>query len=206
MMEEDYFSLQDIMCEEQMVRVRFTSNVPWCDSLNLIDDINLTDSSYISNGTITQMPFWMGRALREAGVAEILAVKQFSPRVRADLAAGADSVNLKDLSPYWYRFGIKASRILPTENITRVLRAALSGRLNLIGRGITSIPSSSSSVEQDPHKTVFGSQGYSAIMDSTELEIFTASVGARKDVDAWSNRSNNLLGPLDIYNEVASYQ
>ena len=179
------------------MRVRFLQDVPWTNLLQLFDEVN--EHAFIASGTVMQMPLWMARALTETGVLTILPARQYGVRVRADLAADATAVNLKDLSPCWYELGIKMSAMLPTEGIARTLRGAFAGRLPFIGRGVF-MPSESPS---DPHKTVFGVQSSSSILERTERRIYAATIAAKKDVDGWYSRENNLLKPFDIYNELS---
>jgi hypothetical protein len=193
-----YFDLHDILCEEQTVKLRFTQDVPWTSQLAFSDDTVSTDT-LIPRGTVLQMPLWLARSLHTTGLATILAPRQFSTRMRADLSADATAVNLRDLAVYWYRLGAKLAGILPAENIPRVMVAALAGRLVFLGRAIFA-PSEKSS---DPHQTIFGgANGGLAILDHTEQGIYTATVTARKDTDGWASRSNALLKPLDLYNEL----
>lgn len=191
--QSDYFNVYDISCEEQRLKVRFTQDVPWSKLLSFTDETNPLET-IVPRGTVLQLPLWMARALHQAGVAVILPPRQFSGKVRADLAAGAESVNLRDLSPYWYSLGLKVAQLLPTENISRVLRAALGGRLEFMGRAIFAsnlgmAEGGEGSSGGDPHKTIFGRQGATAILDHMEQTIYMATVATRKDTDNWSNRS-----------------
>lgn len=192
----DYFDLHDILCEEQRVKVRFLQDTPWTHLLTLSDETTVADT-HIAKGTVLEVPLWLARSLQAAAVLVVLPPRQFGSRVRADLAAGADAVSLRELSPYWYSLGAKMASLLPAEAIARTLRGALAGRLRLLARGIY-CPTDGAS---DPHKTVFGVRGSAAALDHLEAAIYAATVAARKDADAWENRTDRLLRPLEIYTD-----
>lgn len=181
----DYFDIYDILCEEQRLKVRFTEQVPWSRLLSFTDETNPLETT-VPRGTVLQLPLWMARALCQAGVAVILPPRQFGGRVRADLAAGAESVNLRDLCPYWYALGIKVGQLLPAEGISRVLRVALAGRLDFMGRAVFA-GSADGGGAVDPHKTIFGRPGCMAGLDHREQAIYAATVAARRDADGWAS-------------------
>lgn len=202
-MDEDYFGLHDMLCLEERVKVRFLQDVPWTPLLAIADE-NMINSLTIPRGTVLQLPLWLARVLHEADVAVVLPPRPYGARVRADLAADATAVNLKDLSRHWYSLGVKVGQILPSEGIARMLKGALAGRLPLLGRAVYS---SALAFDGDPHKTVFGgSSGSSACpssLDRWEENIFAATVAARKDSDAWANRTSDTLKPIsDLYNAI----
>lgn len=198
-MEEDYFSIADVLCDEQRVKVKFLENVKWSSSLDMsATDDNLSTDGIVAKGTILQIPLWMARALVESNTVLILPPRQFNTRVRSDLAADPSSVNIKDLSSHWYLLGAKLSPLIPTEGVARTMRIALTGRLPLLSK---SIFTPSNTMSEDPHKSVFGgTQGLTSTLDYTELSIYSATVAGRKDANAWSSRTNQQLLPLDIFN------
>lgn len=203
-MPEDYFDLHEIICEEERVKVRFLQDVPWTPLLAISDE-NMISSHNILRGTILQMPLWLARALHESGVAVVLPPRQFGTRVRADLAAEATAVNLRDLSRHWYSLGVKVGQILPSEGIARMLKGALAARLPLLGRALYS--SSATPLEANPYKTVFGGTRSATSsppsLDQWEEGIFAATLAARRDADAWSNRTSNVLKPHDLYHDAS---
>lgn len=194
---EDYFDPHDILCEEQRVKIRFSHDVPWGGMRSLPEELQITDS-LISKGTVLEVPLWMARPFLSSGVATILMPRQFGTRVRADLAAGADAVSLKDLSSYWYRFGMKTGRLLPNENISKLCKAALAGRLGFISKGVFS----NGDRVCDPHNSLHGAPNHGSFLDFEEAIIFSETIASRKDCDQWLARNHTKLRANDVYNTV----
>lgn len=164
--------------------------------LHLSEELQISDS-LIPKGTVVEVPLWLARTFMSSGVALLMAPRQFGTRVRADLAADAEAVSLKDLCPYWYRFGLKVSGLLPAENIARLGKAALSGRLGYLSKGVFSSADRSSC---DPHKTMFGGSGQNgSVLDFTEMNILTETVTAKKDCDQWLARNHTKLKSSDLF-------
>lgn len=53
--------------------------------------------------------------------------KGYSLRVRDDIEAGPESINLREFSYYYFEVGFRISELLNDENLMRVLRMALCG-------------------------------------------------------------------------------
>lgn len=186
--EEDCFDVQNLLCEEQRVKVRFLQNTPWTGVLALAEDGE--HDSFIAKGTVLMIPLWLARTLQEHGTIQILPPRQFGPRIRDDLIADAMTVNLHEISPYWYELGSKLSKLLPEEGIARMMRGTMVERMKLLARSTVStdiINGKMGDGGADPHKTIFGVMGPMSRMDATEKTIYSACVKAKTDSERWLN-------------------
>lgn len=178
--------MDDIQCEEERVKVRFLKDCPWADYSYISDDAMLNSENVMERGTITQLPLWLARPLHLAGYCQILPPRHFGARVRADLAADASAINLANLSRHWYRLGMKVAPLLPSEGIAKVLRGALSARIEVLSKALHS---TGANAAVDPHKTVFGAgRGgcWEHNLDVMERTIFRQTIEAKRDSDRWT--------------------
>jgi len=189
--------VQNLLCEEQRVKVRFLQDAPWTGVLALTDDAE--HDSFIAKGTVLMIPLWLARTLQEQGTLQILPPKQFGLRIRDNLIADATAVNLHEASPYWYELGGKLSRLLPEEGIARMMKGTMMERMTLLARGIISTDTTNGEVGDggsDPHKTIFGVTGPMSRMDAMEKAIYSACVKAKKDSERWLNGGRHTLRPI----------
>lgn len=192
MNESNYYDVDDIIAETELVKVRFLKDTLWAGALDLSEELN-NDNSTINHGTVLQLPLWLARALAECGSVAILPPRQFGVRIRADLAAQADAVNLRELCPNWYRVGIKMGKLLPGEGISRMLKSALAGRLGYLSKAIFLPGHHEAAVANDPHQSIFGVRSSTSILDNTEEEIFLQTMAAKKEADAWAARKTDTF-------------
>lgn len=181
-MTEKYFDFNDLQCEEYRVKVRFLRDTPWTTEICLAEE--LSNCSLIPRGTIISLSLYHARILAINGIVAILPSKAFSSRVRADLAADATSVNLRNLALHWYELGIKLSALQPNEDIVRTLNMALMNRLPLLAKAVFAPPENESPAA-DPHNIIFGSTSFTMGMDHAEEAIYLATVAAKRDADRW---------------------
>lgn len=203
-----YFDPHDMMCEEQRVKVRFVQDVPWLGSLSLSGEDScvlatgsVSDTCFMTTGTIVQMPLWMARALAVTGVLQVVPARQYGVRVRADLVADPLAVSLRDLGPYWYALGAKLATLLPGESLGRLMRAAFAGRLALLARASFYAGANGGAIEVDPHQVIFGAVAGagSQLLDHCEQTIYQEALAVRRDADAWSAGEGHLIRP--VYSE-----
>lgn len=192
MNEADYYDIDDIISETELVKVRFLKDISWTGAFELSEELS-NGNSTINNGTVLQLPLWLARALAECGSVTILPPRQFGVRIRADLAAQADAVNLHELCPNWYRLGIKVGKLLPGEGISRMMKGALAGRLGYLSKAIFLPGHQGSVTANDPHQTIFGARSSTSILDNTEEEIFLQTIAAKKEADAWAARKTDTF-------------
>lgn len=201
-----YFDPHDIMCEEQRVKVRFLQDVPWLGSLSLAGEdasscLSTTgpadENCFMTAGAIVQMPLWMARALAATGVLQIIPVRQYGVRVRADLMADPLAVSLRDLCPYWYALGTKLATLLPNESLGRLMRSAFSGRLPLLARASFYAGKDAGTVDVDPHQMIFGgtTAGARQLLDHQEQIIYQRALDTRRDAAAWGAGEGQLIRP-----------
>ncbi len=150
-----------------------------------------------------EVPLWLAVQMQQILFVALLPPRQFSPRVRADLAADADAVNLRDLAPYWYDFGAKVAAAVGGAfcgATVRMMRSALGGRLAFIARSVYTRGAAGAS---DPHKTIFGVAQSTAILDHAEAAIYEATVGAQRDAEGFNwDPAGCTLKPLEIYSDL----
>lgn len=204
----DYFDLNDILASEEKIKVRFNKNSLWSTYFTdgEYDHHNKGMTSlHIGEGTIFDVPLWLGIACSKTidSSLSILPPPQYGVRVRSDIKADPVALNLRDLSRYWYRLGMKIGIIFPEDSLSSLLSTAFGGRLSFITRSLfTSGPGVIVTAGgADPHHTVFGVSGPTAILDHDELLLYRKTSASKKDSDAWISKSNTILRPLNIFEE-----
>lgn len=110
-----------------------------------------------------EIPLWLAESLAESQIASLVPPRAFSSRTLFDLEAGPEALAVRELSLYFYRFGEKSSRLLPTENCCQLMKMTLLARLQFLARPIT-MPSESKHVGSltqtaDPHRAIFHTSG-----------------------------------------------
>lgn len=204
----DFFDLNDILAHEQKVKIRFNQSCLW--STHFTDgefdhhNKGLT-TLHIGEGTIFDVPLWLALSCSKSidNSIIILPLPQYGNRVRSDIKADPIAINLRDLSKYWYRLGIRIGIIFPEESISKLLSQAFGGRLAFITRSLfTSGPGVTITASCiDPHQTVFGVSGPTSILEHDELLLYKMTSSSKKDYDSWISKANTILRPLNIFEE-----
>uniref|UniRef100_A0A6S8AHR6 GINS subunit domain-containing protein n=1 Tax=Aureoumbra lagunensis TaxID=44058 RepID=A0A6S8AHR6_9STRA len=92
-------------------------------------------SSYMKNktiralneGSIVNLPLWLASKLHERNIVEIQTPKIFDKEIQKRIDSGALSVDLRNLSPYYFTVGNKIATLTKDDQLRKCLRAAMAG-------------------------------------------------------------------------------
>ncbi|CCL99176.1 uncharacterized protein FIBRA_01191 [Fibroporia radiculosa] len=107
-MEDDYYSIESILAENQKIQCNFKIDIP---DMGHLDGGNERDMKALSKA---QIPMWMAYILIYSNYADFTIPPPFSARVRNALNAEARSVRLSSLvgqGGLWYGFGRMIMRL-----------------------------------------------------------------------------------------------
>lgn len=175
--------LDELACADTAVRVEVLHDVPWHPTLLCARD---EPRAVLPRGAVLAAPLWLAAALAATGSARVLpGQRPFSLRTRAELAAGAAQVSLRDLAPHWFRLGVRLAPHVPHEALPGVLHDALSRRLPAILALAEAVAAAPQTEDADPHATIFGGGGaarrMAAMLDPHERPIAVAALAAMAD-------------------------
>ncbi|KAF9821021.1 hypothetical protein IEO21_00998 [Rhodonia placenta] len=128
-MEDDYFSVESILSENQKIQCTFKIDIP---DMGHLDGGNERDIKALSK---IQVPMWIAYILIYSDYADFTIPPPFAARVRNALNAEARSVRLSSLvgqGGLWYGFGRMIMRLLndaPAQEISDILVKAFRARL-----------------------------------------------------------------------------
>ena len=140
------------------------------------DDIDL------SEGTIVDLPMWLGEELQKKRMVEINPPKHFGKKMRDEMRAGAAAVNLREFSFYFFDVGLHLSRISRDDALKKSLRDAFVGERyqTLTVRSLT------------PGTTEDASE-YSNTLTSSELEIFKKGLRSLQNLQNWRTADGAII-------------
>ncbi|RPD61986.1 GINS complex, Psf3 component [Lentinus tigrinus ALCF2SS1-7] len=189
-MEDDYYSIESILAENQKIQCTFKTDVP---DMGHLDGGKTGDIKALSK---VQLPLWMVYILIYSDYADFTIPPPFAARVRNALNAEAKSVRLSALvgqGGLWYGFGRMIMRLLndiPAAELSKVLTDTFHKRLPEV-------------IDQAQHfaslqGTIGGSsRGGDAIvaafregMDGTERELFQLAQESAKRTKLWYEASD----------------
>jgi hypothetical protein len=133
-----FFELDDILCEEQLIRTRVSLDIPWNGCLYTQDPVNEEESDllgkYIRQGQILELPLWIAYPMFLNDFAELSKPKCFGTRMREKLQMGPVSVSLYDASPFYISFAKKMMFIWLDETLYQLILISAMQRLSEIVR------------------------------------------------------------------------
>lgn len=120
----DYYDIQDILAEEERLPVRFRAGGtqigraidPSCDD----DDLK--------EGAKVDLPYWMAKCLASRNMIEVRLPKFYGERVRREVQADPGCISIRECSPFFYNFGLKAAPMVPDRSLPLFLLTTFRGR------------------------------------------------------------------------------
>ncbi|CDO74114.1 hypothetical protein BN946_scf185043.g164 [Trametes cinnabarina] len=186
-MEDDYFSIESILAENQKIQCTFKIDVP---DMGHLDGGKAGDIKALSK---VQIPLWMAYILIFSDYADFTIPPPFSARVRNALNAEPRSVRLSALvgqGGLWYGFGRMIMRLLndvPAEELSGVLTKTFRARLPDVidqAQHFASLHATSGPSAGDA-----GAAAFREGMDGTERELFQLAQDSARRTKAWYETS-----------------
>ncbi|KII95381.1 hypothetical protein PLICRDRAFT_34229 [Plicaturopsis crispa FD-325 SS-3] len=182
-MDNDYYSIDAILAENQKIQCTFKIDVPDMGHLGGGDERDIKALSKIP------IPLWLSYIILYSDWADFSVPTPFTNRVRNALKAEAKSVKLSQLvgaGGSWYGFGKTVMDLLSdeqSEELSKVLTKAFRDRLIEVidqAQHFAALgPSSSSSTGLD------SAQQFREGLDTTERELFAMAQESSKRTKVW---------------------
>ena len=114
--------VDQLLVEEELVQC-----IMKIDGVGLGRFVPGSDKPDAAKGTEVQIPLWLALALNKKNMVHLKLPAHFGKAVRADLEAGAMSLNLRLYSQNFFKVGLSLAAAMEDEKLRAELRAALSG-------------------------------------------------------------------------------
>ncbi|KAI8991644.1 hypothetical protein BDF20DRAFT_845675 [Mycotypha africana] len=181
---DDYYNLDFILAEQ--------TRIP-CIALQDFDErANLTgDKTKVKKNSKIEMPFWMAKPLgifvarEHETLLTMLLPRMYGTKMRNALAAGASSVDLRSICPYYYIFACQVLGALEDEQLPDILEKAFLIRLRDI---------------MDFSKTEGSTLGHEFVrkLDETEMGLFRVGKASAAQARRWEERNINSINAFDL--------
>jgi hypothetical protein len=137
--------------------------------------------------TRVDLPFWLGQELEARKYIKIETPKFYGLKMRDELRAGAESINLREFSYYYFEMGIRLAIALRDDDLLRNLRQAFVGERyrKIMVRALAQS-------NQDDLAD------FSQTLTSSELSLFRAGLRATQNVQLWRRMESSLLKSSSI--------
>ena len=103
--------LDRILSEEERIPCVFDSN--GASGLGFLDVTN--DHMDLFGGARVELPLWMALALARKRMVTMELPKHYQKKMRDSIDAGAESINLKEFSPYFYEVGVEIANLVDSD-------------------------------------------------------------------------------------------
>lgn len=94
--------------------------------------LNKNNHSVLRKNTRIDVPFWLAELLALHAIVDLTVPRPYSARVRNALDAEAKSVQLRNLSAWWYAIGIRLGSLMEAEELLNKLQKTYSSRIRQI--------------------------------------------------------------------------
>ncbi|KAI0291723.1 GINS complex Psf3 component [Russula brevipes] len=183
-MEDDYYSIDSILSENQKIQCTFKVDIPDMGHLDGGHERDIKARSKV------QLPLWLAFILIYSDYADFTIPPPFSSRVRNALNAEAKSVRLSALvgaGNLWYGFGKIIMRLLddaPANEMSELLTKTFRNRLVEV-------------IDQAQHFATLGPAGGGALtfregLEVTERELFLLAQESAKKTKQWYESTDRL--------------
>jgi GINS complex subunit 3 len=117
-----YLDIDQILSEEERIPSTFLMAGPGLGHL----DISI-DSEDLPSQTRIELPLWLALELRKKHFVTLELPKHFERRMRDEILAGAESINLKEFSYYFFEVGSNLAIETGNEDLKTTLQIAFAG-------------------------------------------------------------------------------
>ncbi|KAJ1945243.1 DNA replication protein [Linderina macrospora] len=125
MAQRDYYDIDDILAGQERVPCLLRVDL---DGLGTAG----SGTSKVQRNQRWALPYWMGERLDTEGFIEMSTPAVFSKRANRMYAASATSMQLRAVSPHYYKFGLQLADIVP--GLPAVLRSMYMERVQKIAQ------------------------------------------------------------------------
>jgi len=173
-----YLDINTILCDEERIPCTFLH-----DSVKLGHLDSSAEEKDIAADSRVDLPVWLGEELARKNVVKLNAPKHFGAKMRDEMRAGANSINLREFSFYFFDVGLNLSRISGDVDLRRTLRSAYVGDRyrNLTVRSLTL------GTSED------GLSDYTQTLTSAELLVFKEGLRSQNNLHQWRTDEGTLL-------------
>jgi len=175
----DYFSLLDILAEQERIPVVTNEDLP---KLGFLDPSTSSRNGTLNKGTKLELPLWLAKSLKARNRAQLNMPPNFSDKKRQIVAADPDAVNLHNYGPHFYESGRHIMKLGTPEanDIGSLLVETMTKRFRRI------MDSSSNSNESD-------TRNQTERLDSLEKRLYCEGQKSMKLQEDWSRRKTGQL-------------
>ncbi|KAM7262818.1 hypothetical protein ACFE04_000501 [Oxalis oulophora] len=114
----NYYDIDDILIEEQLVPVLFHK---------LVNGVKLdpgAEKDCVEQGAKIELPFWLAQELHLRQAVSVTLPPCFNQKTRLEIQADAASVDLRSRSHYFYEFGCKIAPLVGDKTLGFLLLSA----------------------------------------------------------------------------------
>ena len=175
----DYFSLTDILAEQERVPVITNEDLP---KLGFIDPSTSSRNGTLPKGTKLELPLWLAKSLKARNRAQISMPPNFTEKKRQIVVADPPAVNLHNYGPHFYESGRHLMKLGTQDSVEigSILAETLTKRFRMI------MDSSINSSECD-------TLSKTERLDSLEKMLYEQGQKSMKLQDVWSKRKTGQL-------------
>ena len=119
-----YLDIDEILCEEERVPCTFMLTAVGLGHLD-----TSVEGNDLPEQTRIELPLWLATQLHRKDMALMELPRHFERKMRDEILAGAENINLKEFSYYFYEVGSRlcASLNLPNDDLKNALSIAFAG-------------------------------------------------------------------------------
>mmetsp|Transcript_29246 Transcript_29246/g.64915 ORF Transcript_29246/g.64915 Transcript_29246/m.64915 type:complete len:196 (+) Transcript_29246:85-672(+) len=171
-----YLDIDTILSEEERIPATFIVEAPGLGHLdNSIDSEDLPEQSRI------EMPLWLAMAFAKRGMVTLELPKHFEKKMREEILAGAQNIDLREFSFYFFEVGSTLAVEMKNEDLRQSLQIAFAGE-----RFRSLMTNSLSSWNDD--LTEFAQN-----LTAAEAHILKEGLASSKDLHEWRIMRSSLL-------------
>jgi len=125
--------IHTILSEEERIPVKFKRAARHMNHLNPNNDLNNhddNDEDELPEGTKLELPLWLAIDLHKDKHVDIELPKQYGNKMAQEIKAGAEAINLKEYSYYYFDTGLSLANALQGTTHAPVLRDTLRSALS----------------------------------------------------------------------------
>ena len=164
-----------------------------CDARNLGHLDNTGVDKDLPAETRVDIPLWLSRTLASKNMVTIEFPKHYGIKMREEIRAGAEAIDLRAFSQYFFEVGCKlvdmrvGSSELTREDLRDTMRAAFLGEryrkltMNALAQGLFD-----------------DAADYSQTLTSAELNLFVQGLNAAKNIHQWRSLDSGILQKASV--------
>jgi GINS complex subunit 3 len=117
-----YLDIDQILCDEERIPATFLLDAPGLGHLD-----PSIDSEDLPENTRIELPLWLALAFGRKNMVNLELPKHFERKMRDEILAGAENINLKEFSHYFFEVGSSLAIETKNEDLKTTLQIAFAG-------------------------------------------------------------------------------